>query len=132
MCTRFFGGGFVISPFAARLLHDGSFLVPKSAVEEQRNELFIKINKGETEMIELGLAGKDKITGFTGIITGMCKHLTGCNQYCLVPKSKDGNELKGGEWFDEGRIVVIGPGILQEDVQGEINGGPQRDLPNIR
>lgn len=50
-------------------------------------------------MITLGKEGKDKITGFQGIITGRVEYLYGCNQYCLVPKAKDG-EIKSGEWFD--------------------------------
>lgn len=75
-------------------------------------------------MIELGKKGKDKITGLEGIITGRATYLYGCDQYCLVPKSKDG-AISEGAWFDEGRLEVIDEGIKPESVQVEEKGGPQ-------
>ena len=44
-------------------------------------------------MENLGKLGRDKVTGFEGIITGKVIHLFGCNNYELKPKAKDG-ELK--------------------------------------
>lgn len=79
-------------------------------------------------MIELGLEGKDKVTGFTGIITGRAQYLTGCDQYTLVPPAKDG-KLEPGQWFDEGRIEIVGVGISAASVAGPKPGGPQRDAP---
>jgi hypothetical protein len=40
-------------------------------------------------MIELGRLGRDKITGFQGILIGKCTYLTGCDQYGLAPPAKD-------------------------------------------
>lgn len=79
-------------------------------------------------MIELGQKGRDKVTGFEGIITGRAQYLTGCDQYNLVPPVKDG-KLEGAQWFDEGRIGVTGPAITAADVAGPKPGGPQRDAP---
>ncbi len=79
-------------------------------------------------MINLGKKAKDKITGFSGIITGRAQYLYGCDQYCIVPPAKDG-EIKGGEWFDEGRIEVTGDGVNPEDVRVDKPGGPNRDCP---
>jgi len=79
-------------------------------------------------MIELGQEGRDKITGFTGIITGRSQFITGCDQYNLVPKMKDG-KLEGVQWFDEGRIEIIGVGITAAEVAAPQRGGPQRDAP---
>ncbi|MNG03272.1 hypothetical protein D3C84_863440 [compost metagenome] len=79
-------------------------------------------------MIKLGQIGKDKVTGFTGTITGRAQYLTGCDQYTLVPQVKDG-KLESAQWFDEGRIEVIGPGITAASVAGPKPGGPQRDAP---
>ena len=79
-------------------------------------------------MIELGLEGKDKVTGFKGIITGRSQFLTGCDQYNLVPKVQDG-KLEPVQWFDEGRIEIIGPGITAASVAGPKPGGPQREGP---
>lgn len=82
--------------------------------------------------IELGVQARDKITGFTGIITGKASYLTGCDQYVLVPKmTEEDKKVRDSVWFDEGRLEVVGPGINAEEVQGEKNGGPQRDAPKL-
>ena len=75
---------------------------------------------------------KDKVTGFTGICTGQTRWLYGCDQYCVTPKiDKDG---KSGEmqWFDDGRIEVIGNGIKPEEVKVEKNGGCNDHPSNSR
>lgn len=79
-------------------------------------------------MIELGQKAKDKITGFKGILVGRCQYITGCDQYGIAPPAKDG---KTGDtnWFDEGRIEIIGKGVLPKEVKSKINGGPNRDCP---
>jgi hypothetical protein len=79
-------------------------------------------------MIDLGQKARDKVTGFEGIITGRAQYLYGCDQYCIVPPAKDG-KIGSAEWFDEGRIEVVGRGILPKDVRAEKPGGPQRDCP---
>lgn len=79
-------------------------------------------------MIELGKKARDKITGFEGIIVCRCTYLTGCDQYGLVPLAKDG-VIKSSEWFDEGRIEVIGDGVALAEVQSKKKGGPNRDCP---
>lgn len=79
-------------------------------------------------MIELGLRAKDKVTGFEGVITGRAQYLTGCDQYVLVPQHKDG-QLQKSEWFDEGRLEILGEGVSAESVAGPKPGGPQRDAP---
>jgi len=90
--------------------------------------LFINNKKGEIMMIKLGQKAKDKITGFEGILYGKASYLTGCDQYCLVPPIKDG-EIKLSQWFDEGRIEIIGEGVTVQDVIAKKNGGPNRDCP---
>lgn len=81
-------------------------------------------------MLELGKKGRDKITGFEGIITGRCQYLTGCDQYSLVPPVRDG-KIEGAQWFDEGRIEIIGEGVTAAEVQAPQRGGPNRDAPTI-
>jgi hypothetical protein len=78
----------------------------------------------------LGKVGKDKITGFTGIITGYIQYLTGCNQYGIVPQTLDNNKPIPSEWFDVKRIEIVGEGVAVEDVADTTNpGGPNRDCP---
>lgn len=79
-------------------------------------------------MIELGQKACDKITGFEGILTGRAQYLFGCDQYCIAPPAKDG-KINDSQWFDEGRIAVIGASVKPEDVQVDKPGGPNRDCP---
>ena len=79
-------------------------------------------------MKNLGKEAKDKITGFEGIIIGKINYLFGCAQYGIAPKSKDG-KINDTNWFDEGRIEIIGNGIVPEEVKVEKNGGVNRDCP---
>jgi len=65
----------------------------------------------------LGKLGRDKVTGFEGIVLATSKHLYGCDSYLLVEKLKDGKYGKAD--FDKGRIEVIGDGITASDVQTE-------------
>ena len=62
---------------------------------------------------ELGKKGKDKITGFEGILTSACQYLTGCNRYHIQPTTlqKDGQPIEG-IYFDEAQIEILGEGIL--------------------
>ena len=79
-------------------------------------------------LFELGKKARDKITGFEGILIGHFRYLTGCDQYGIVPRVKDG-EVKGVQWFDEGRIEILGDGFSATAVQSVKNGGPNRDAP---
>ena len=80
-------------------------------------------------MIELGQEGKDKVTGFKGIITGRAQYLYGCDQYNLVPSVGKDGKIGDAQWFDEGRIQIIGKGVSPASVRVEKNGGPNRDMP---
>ena len=80
-------------------------------------------------MIELGKKAKDEITGFEGTITGRAQYLYGCDQYCIVPPVDKEGKIGKGEWFDEGRVKIVGIGTDAKDVTVEKPGGPQRDMP---
>lgn len=79
-------------------------------------------------MDKLGKEAKDKITGFEGIITAKVIYLYGCNQYGISPKAVDGKILDTN-FFDEGRIEIIGSGVAPEEVKVEKNGGLNIDCP---
>lgn len=79
-------------------------------------------------MIGLGLKVREKITGLEGVVVGRCQYITGCDQYGIAAPAKDGR-VEGTQWFDEGRLEVIGSGVLREDVSAPMNGGPNRDAP---
>lgn len=58
-------------------------------------------------MPKLGQKAKDVVTGFTGVITGQAKYLTGCTQWLLVPSVKEDGGYRDGNWFDEQRLEVL-------------------------
>jgi hypothetical protein len=77
-----------------------------------------------------GIEVNDKITGFRGIIVVRCQHIFGCNTYGVAPPVSDKGERKLTEYFDEGRLVKIGPGISVEEVTVDRPGSEDREHPN--
>lgn len=73
---------------------------------------------------------KEKITGFTGVITGTCFYITGCNQYLITSRSKDDSNKNIQLWYDEGRLdLVKSAKVVPNEVSTE---EPGCDLvPNI-
>lgn len=66
--------------------------------------------------IMMGKEVQDMVTGYKGIVTGKITWLFGCNQYNVVQKAGESGDIKAGEWFDEGRLKVIGEGIRPQEV----------------
>ncbi len=69
-------------------------------------------------MIRLGDRVKDKITGFTGVVTGITTWLNGC-----VRMGIQGTPLKNGlplatEWIDEAQLKLVKAGIINVVAQG--------------
>lgn len=56
----------------------------------------------------LGRTMKDRITGFTGVVTGHVNYLTGCSQVLVQPPgvNSDGNVVES-RWFDIQRCEVL-------------------------
>jgi hypothetical protein len=79
-----------------------------------------------------GKKARDKVTGFEGVVTGKIEWMYGCNQYCILPPVDKDGKLPGGEWFDEGRVEIIGDMIALEEVRAEKNGCDQRNTPRAR
>lgn len=72
---------------------------------------------------------REKITGFSGIITGIAFYLTGSDTYLITGQSSDGKEPIG-LWYDEGRIELISSGtVTVVDVEADDNGSDM--LPNV-
>lgn len=52
-----------------------------------------------------GKTATDKLTGFTGTVSGGAQYITGCDQYLVQPKcSEDSSKLPESTWFDENRL----------------------------
>lgn len=64
---------------------------------------------------------KERITGYSGTITGTCFYLTGCNQYLITGQSVD-NKEPVALWYDESRIDLVNNTYTESDFQGVDNG----------
>ncbi len=53
----------------------------------------------------LGHTVTDRITGFTGVVTGHVDYITGCSQVLVAPKTRDGAAV-ASEWFGVQRVAV--------------------------
>lgn len=74
---------------------------------------------------------KDKITGFEGTIIAKTYYLFGCYQYGLAPKVNKDGKREDCEWFDMGRIEILGEGFKEEEVRGEKPGCEMREHPIV-
>ena len=85
-------------------------------------------------MENLGKLGRDKVTGFEGIITAKATHLYGCETYYLTPRvNKEGKRNSDDSgWFDVGRVEIIGEGIHASEVKGDKPGGEDLSDPGNR
>jgi hypothetical protein len=82
-------------------------------------------------LYELGLTGKDKITGFTGVLTSRVQCLTGCNQYHLQPTEIKDNKYPSGVYFDEHRIEILPtPKVTLEKSTPEQRNGCDVPMPD--
>lgn len=80
-------------------------------------------------MAELGDKVRDRINGFTGIVTGRFEYLNGC-----VRLAVDAIELKDGRpidsvFIDESQVEVIAPGYFLSDPPGGVIGAPGGPRP---
>lgn len=68
-------------------------------------------------MIEMGWKVQDVITGFTGIVTGLCDYITGCNQALVTPGPNEEGQSKNidAKWIDTPRLKRIGDSVLTLD-----------------
>lgn len=78
-------------------------------------------------MITLGHKAKDRISGFSGTITGRAQYLTGCDQYLIRPSVGADGAFRGGEWFDENAIEVLDGDPLVLDTS--LGNGPDKAAP---
>ena len=54
----------------------------------------------------LGFKGKDRVTGFEGVITSISFDLYGCVQVILNPGVGVDGKLKDANWFDVVRVEI--------------------------
>lgn len=54
----------------------------------------------------LGYTVKDRITGFRGVVTGICAYVSGCHQVLIVPPMSADGKLPDSHWFDVQRCEI--------------------------
>lgn len=65
-----------------------------------------------TFSIDLGARVKDKVSGFTGIVTSRYDCLTGCNRYAVQGQCGADGKMPEAIWFDEHILEVLDPAAL--------------------
>lgn len=60
--------------------------------------------------IKLGVTARDKVTGFTGVVTSRVDFLSGNVQFSLQPKGADGN-LPDAHYFDFHMLEFVDEGV---------------------
>lgn len=55
----------------------------------------------------LGRTAKDRVTGFTGVVTSISFDLYGCIQAAVNPAVDKDQKLPDGRWFDVNRLEVV-------------------------
>lgn len=86
------------------------------------------INQQEAHL-ELGIRGKDKITGFEGTVVAFAQYISGCSQVLLAPPVDEKGAHRESHWFDEQRVERVGDDQIKLD-----NGntpGPDKSAPKI-
>ena len=86
-------------------------------------------NRGDFQF-NLGAEAEDKVTGFTGVITGRSEWMHGCRRYVIQPKgtNKDGKIFET-ETFDEAALNLL-KDFKEQTVSN--TGGPQREISRSR
>lgn len=75
--------------------------------------------------VKLGHTVRDRLTGFSGVVTGLCAYITGCNQALVTPRVVEGGKYPEPHWFDEQRLEVCKVDVFTID-----NGStPGPDMP---
>ena len=76
--------------------------------------------------IELGDKVKDKVSGFTGIVTSYTEYLTGCDRVGVSPDklTKDGNIISP-QSFDILELDVVKKDKVKVDKESKTKGGPR-------
>lgn len=78
-----------------------------------------KMNKLPKVFDLMGKEVIDRITGFKGIVTGICHYLTGCVMIGVQPKLNKDGKLDRDEWFAVSRIKVISSGFSKGYMEGK-------------
>ena len=75
----------------------------------------------------LGKKVKDKVSGFTGIVTGRHDFLAGCTRYSVQPEVDKDGKLPESQTFDDPQLEVVKEKKIE--TKGDDPGGPMPVTP---
>jgi hypothetical protein len=81
------------------------------------------------QLVDIGQEGKDRITGFKGIITGRAVFLNGCARIALQPPVDKEGKSRKIEWFDEANIESKRKKVVAVKEEKKRTGGPGIGMP---
>jgi len=55
---------------------------------------------------------RQKVTGFTGIVTSHSKHLSGCDRLWIEPPVDDNGKLRDGQWADIDMVEIVSASVI--------------------
>jgi len=86
-----------------------------------------------SDVIELlGTQQRDKVTGFTGMVSSVCFDAYGCVQAVLTPRVGKDGQIPEGRWFDVSRLEVKGKRTMPAPsfaTYGLAHGPAEKPLP---
>jgi hypothetical protein len=75
----------------------------------------------------LGKKVKDKVSGFTGIVTGRHEFLAGCTRYSVQPEVDKDGKLPEVQTFDDPQLEIVKEKKIK--TTGDRPGGPMPVTP---
>lgn len=78
---------------------------------------------------DLGSRLRDRVTGLTGIASGMHLYLNGCIQYTIDPPVKDNTMPDSRYLIDEAQLEFVDEGINDKPIVKTPTGGPSKRIP---
>lgn len=86
--------------------------------------------KQQMQLVTLGQKVKDKITGFSGRVTGRAEYLTGCAQVLVQPEQVGADQKwVDGHWLDETRVEITDVNALVLDRPADAKNGADIEAP---
>jgi hypothetical protein len=83
--------------------------------------------------IELGDLVRDKVTGFSGVVTAKTQFLSGCDRVSVQPTELKEGAVRSYETFDVLQLEILEKSkvVIEQRVVEDRTGGPRPDM-NIR
>ena len=80
---------------------------------------------------------QDKVSGYTGIVSGITKYATGCIHYGLAAEHVKENKIPDWQWFDEGQLKLVKESVVKFEFrkdnygQKKIRSAPGHNPPGM-